>query len=143
MIDNGFTPDWILLQKEIREDIMILKKNLFTERQYFGPYPLSVEENIEWSEQVYKYKDLVHKINKKITKFNLVVPILNKQIIPICLEKEAQKAIIIGDGYEDLRNQLPQNKTTSIEPKISAPSSQCDTIFGILDYILKGRCNAK
>ncbi|XP_076275715.1 dnaJ homolog subfamily C member 28 isoform X1 [Rhynchophorus ferrugineus] len=143
LIDNGFTPDWILLQKEIREDILILKKNLFAERQYFGPYPLSVEENIEWSEQVYKYKDLVKKINKKIAKFNLVVPVLNKQIIPICLEREAQKAMVIGDGYEDLRNELPQKKTSSIESTITQPSNQYDTIFGILDYILKGRCNTK
>lgn len=137
LIDNGFTPEWILLQKEIREDILILRKNLFTERQYFGPYPLTIEDNIEWSEQVYKYKELVNKINKKIAKFNLVVPILNKQMIPICLEKEAQKAIVIGQGYEDLRSESSTVKDS--HRKIDQSSSKTDGLLSIFSLFFKGQ----
>lgn len=72
------------------------------ERRYFGPYPLSVVDNVDWSDKVYKYKDLVTTINNKITKFNLVVPILNKQMFHINLENEAQKAIVQGKSSSDV-----------------------------------------
>lgn len=110
LIENGFTPEWITLQKEIREEAQLLRKSLLIERQYFGPYPLSITENIEWSDIVYKYRTMVNLINKKILKFNLVVPILDKQMVQICLEKEAQKAMVEGNCYQDLRPDRNKNR---------------------------------
>ncbi|KAJ8923317.1 hypothetical protein NQ315_001875 [Exocentrus adspersus] len=102
LIDNGFQPEWIMLHKEIRTEANQLRNDLLMERKYFGPYPLSVEENIEWSEKVFQYKTIVDGINKKITKFNLVVPILSKQMLHISLENEAQKIIVSGKSSEDV-----------------------------------------
>ncbi|XP_050309015.1 dnaJ homolog subfamily C member 28 [Anthonomus grandis grandis] len=130
LIDNGFTPEWILLQKEIRDEAALLRKCLFTERQYFGPYPLTIEDNIEWSEKVYKYKNIVEQINKKIAKFNLVVPVLNKQMLQICLEKEAQRAMVLGEGYEDLRQEKGNNKYKKLEDSNV-------NIFNFFDFIFK------
>ncbi|CAG9773776.1 unnamed protein product [Ceutorhynchus assimilis] len=130
LIDNGFTPEWILLQKEIRLETADLRKSLFTERKYFGPYPISVEENIEWSEKVYKYKKTVEDINKKIAKFNLVVPVLNKQMLEICLEKEAQKAMVLGEGYKDARQDNKQKYLTRT-------NTDSINFLSIFDFIFK------
>lgn len=138
LIDNGFTPEWILLQKEIRHEAKMLRKILFTERQYFGPFPLSVEDNIEWSERVYKYKDVVDKINKKIAKFNLVVPIVNKQMIQICLEREAQKAMVMGSSYEDLRYEPTNGKNNNQQIEAASPRERVN-IFGLLESFFKGK----
>jgi len=138
LIDNGFTPEWILLQKEIREEVKMIRKQLFTERQYFGPYPLSVEDNIEWSEQVYKYQNVVDNINKKIAKFNLVVPVLTKQMPQICLEREAQKAMVTGESYEDLRFETNQDRNKN-KQLLKAPSKEGLNIFSFIDYFFKGK----
>lgn len=138
LIDNGFTPEWILLQKEIREEAKMLRKSLFLERQYFGPYPLTIEDNIEWSERVYKHKNVVDKINKKIVKFNLVVPVLNKQMLQVCLEKEAQKAMVTGNHYEDLRYDSPRSKRPK-EKQIEAAASDSVNIFNFINYIFKAK----
>ncbi|XP_060521230.1 dnaJ homolog subfamily C member 28 [Cylas formicarius] len=135
LIDNGFTPEWILLQKEIRLEANGLRKDLFRERQYFGPYPLSVEDNIEWSNIVYRYQTTVNRINKKIEKFNLVVPILDKQMVQVCLEMEAQKAVIQGKSYEDVRFEMPQRR----EKKSASESSENANLFGLIDFIFGGK----
>ncbi|KAL1488907.1 hypothetical protein ABEB36_014694 [Hypothenemus hampei] len=136
LIDNGFAPEWILLQKEILEEAATLRKKLFAERQYFGPYPLSIEDNIEWSDRVYKYQNIVDKINKKIAKFNLVVPILNKQMMPICLEKEAQRTMVIGQGYEDIRFDNSKKDNKKLLEK-SENNDNSVNLFSFIDFIFK------
>lgn len=39
LLDNGFTPEWITLQKEINSDIDELKKILMDKRSYLNEYP--------------------------------------------------------------------------------------------------------
>lgn len=96
LIDNGFTPEWIMLQKEIREEIQKLRSILYRERENFGPFPLTVDKHIEWSEIVFKYAKVVNKINRKINKYNLIVPVLDKQMLLVNLSKEAQHVLITG-----------------------------------------------
>lgn len=133
MIDNGFTPEWISLQKEIREETTILRNGLLIERKYFGPYPLSVEENVKWSDKVYKYKELVNKINNKITKFNLVVPILKNQMFHVNLENEAQKAIVQGKSSSDVLNYNNERK------QVVDSDESSETIFGMIHSFFKGK----
>lgn len=94
-----------------------------------------MEDNIEWSEKVYSYKQIVDQLNKKIAKFNLVVPVLNKQIIQISLEREAQRVMVMGKGYEDLRfsGQRPIKDKTELEK----PATNSTNIFGLLEYMFK------
>ncbi|GJQ81755.1 hypothetical protein Trydic_g302 [Trypoxylus dichotomus] len=77
LIENGFTPEWITLQKEIRREIEILRESLFMERSYLGPNPLPPNEMNKWDQVIDKHRKLLDNINKKINKFNLVVPVLN------------------------------------------------------------------
>ncbi|CAG2056058.1 unnamed protein product, partial [Timema podura] len=58
LIENGFTPEWITLQKEIREELHILRESLFSDRTYFGTFPLFDDEIIEWTKLVARHNDL-------------------------------------------------------------------------------------
>ncbi|XP_044253742.1 dnaJ homolog subfamily C member 28 [Tribolium madens] len=128
LIDNGFTPEWITLQKEIREGIEELRNCLQIERSYLGPFPLNSEESDDWTRIVHKRRNTVDLINKKIDKFNLVVPIMNKQMIQISLEKEAERILI--NGKHSVRKELSQNKHESEAPVT-------ENIFGIIDSLFK------
>lgn len=79
LINNGFTPEWITMSKEIDHDVELLKDDIESERMYLGPYPLNDEDLAKW-ERVYKAnKDIAESINKKINTYNLIVPLMNKQ----------------------------------------------------------------
>lgn len=93
-------PEWILLQKEIRQETQIIKDGLHMERSYFGPHPLNNEDNNLWESVVNKYEEATKKVNSKIQKYNLVVPILNKQLFAFNLKKEAQKILVHGKCSE-------------------------------------------
>ncbi|CAH0715821.1 unnamed protein product, partial [Brenthis ino] len=51
LINNGFTPEWITMSKEIDQDIELLKEEIRNDRKYLGPYPLNEEDakNIQHS----------------------------------------------------------------------------------------------
>lgn len=100
LIDNGFVPEWISLQKEIREETQIIRSGLQMERAHFGPYPLSDDDNSLWETVVNKYEKAVQNVNSKINKYNLVVPILNKQLFALNLKKEAHKVLVNGKCSE-------------------------------------------
>lgn len=89
-------PEWISLQKEIREEIQIIRNGLAMERTYFGPYPLNDDDNSLWENVVNKYEKAVQNVNTKINKYNLVVPILNKQLFVFNLKKEAHRILTSG-----------------------------------------------
>ena len=93
MINNGFTPQWILLEKEIRSERATLKEKLKIARRRLGRTPLANSELTEWSGHVAKFQDDVKALNSKINTFNLLVPILNKQLVHFQLEREANKIL--------------------------------------------------
>ncbi|XP_014254316.1 dnaJ homolog subfamily C member 28 [Cimex lectularius] len=96
LIDNGFTPQWITLQKDIREELYKLKESLFKVRGKIGPVPLDKSEEDYWNDEVNKYEDTVKVLNSKIDTYNLVVPILNKQMFHVKLSDEAHKILTEG-----------------------------------------------
>lgn len=94
---------------------------------------MSVEENVKWSDKVYKYKELVSKINNKITKFNLVVPILKNQMIHVNLENEAQKAIVQGKSSSDVLRYNNEMK------QVVDSDEGSESIFGMIHSFFKGK----
>ena len=95
MIDNGFTPEWIQLSKEIREETQQLKRKLRNTRNELGNLPLSTDEEFKWKNSIHKLMDDATKINSKIDKYNLLVPILQKQMLQINLETMANEALAV------------------------------------------------
>lgn len=95
MIDNGFTPEWIQLSKEIREEIEELKKKLLEIRNDIGELPLTPKDASVWKNNIEKLKISTKQINNKIDKYNLLVPILQKQMLHVRLDDLAEKALLV------------------------------------------------
>ncbi|XP_045518313.1 dnaJ homolog subfamily C member 28 [Pieris brassicae] len=79
LINNGFTPEWITMSKDIDQDIELLKDEIKNERMYLGPYPFSETDKEKWLKIYESNKSLAKSINTKINTYNLIVPLLNKQ----------------------------------------------------------------
>lgn len=93
LIENGFTPEWIQLSKEIREQKQDLQKKLAEARNNVGPIPLSPGEEVIWKNIVDDFKSTEKQINNKIDKYNLLVPVLQKQMFHVKLDDFANEAL--------------------------------------------------
>ena len=91
LIDNGFTPEWIMLEKEIRQEIVDLRRKLSNHRHEFDEN-LNETEELKWNEYVSNLVPECNALNAKIQKYNLVVPTIFKQIICLQLDKEVANA---------------------------------------------------
>lgn len=127
LIDNGFTPEWIMLNKEIRDEIEALKSELRKERSCLD----LPRQGQKWTEIVVSHLETEKILNKKIDNFNLVVPILNKQMVHISLEKIGEKiASEPPEGVQYDKSSTSQNTTPSA-------SDFNNGFFSILNAILK------
>lgn len=112
LLDNGFTPEWITLQKEIRIDINDLKEILTEYRSFIGEIPLNDADTEEWSNAVKRLEHREIEINKKIDKYNLITPILDQQMCRIQLKKIADTAL---NSKSIKRNKIPNKRNHQTE----------------------------
>ncbi|KAL9925347.1 dnaJ homolog subfamily C member 28-like [Glossina fuscipes fuscipes] len=85
--DNGFTPQWIALQRDVREDLKNVRKKLEQERIYFGEYPLTGADLKAWETILTNYEEEEKLINAKIDEYNLIAPICERQLFRVDLCK--------------------------------------------------------
>ncbi|KAI8436505.1 hypothetical protein MSG28_010051 [Choristoneura fumiferana] len=97
LINNGFTPEWITMNKEIEEDIKALKEEIKRDRMYLGPHPLSEEDQVKWDRICEANRDLAKSLNMKINTFNLIVPLINKQKFHVDFEKISEEILVTGE----------------------------------------------
>ncbi|NXD76871.1 DJC28 protein, partial [Halcyon senegalensis] len=91
LIDNGYQPEWILMQKEIRETIEQLRKSVVASRSKLGE-PMTPYRQKQWSRICEQFTEDIKKLNKRVDNFNLVVPILSRQMVHFSAEKEIVRA---------------------------------------------------
>ncbi|NXJ52729.1 DJC28 protein, partial [Spizaetus tyrannus] len=91
LIDNGYQPEWILMQKEIRETIERLRKNIAASRSKLGG-PMTPYRQKQWNHICEQFIEDIRKLNKRIDNFNLVVPILSRQMVHFSADKEIVRA---------------------------------------------------
>lgn len=127
LIDNGFVPEWISTHKEIREAIASLKVELRTERAKLH-YPLERNEEQVWEKTIERAEETIKKVNKNIDKFNLIVPVMEKQMVHICLCVIANKIL----NEEAIMRPAPEPKLES-----QASSDYKITLFSLLESIMK------
>ncbi|XP_050087723.1 dnaJ homolog subfamily C member 28 [Anopheles aquasalis] len=96
LLDNGFTPEWITLHKDLREATAVLREELTRERAKLGPAPLGGREEQQWEKLLEEYRPDESRINKMIDKFNLIVPMLNKQMVRLNLDRIAAEILATG-----------------------------------------------
>lgn len=124
LLDNGFTPEWITLQRDIREQIQELRRKLSKHRSYLGDTPLSDEDNLKWKLMIFQYEEDISKINKQIDKFNLIVPIMDNQMFRLKLDR------IGNEVLED--NTLPRNQQDPQPENKDVKSSQYNSFLSFL-----------
>ncbi|XP_076031545.1 dnaJ homolog subfamily C member 28 [Oratosquilla oratoria] len=96
LIDNGYAPEWVLLEKEIRVNKETIREMLEKERAKLGSYPLSSRDQARWEKNLQNIKEDIDSLNKKINHYNLVVPLLAKQMCHFPFAKEAEKILKNG-----------------------------------------------
>lgn len=74
MIDNGFMPEWISLQKEIREDVQRLREKLVQARDSFNSPSTDCESS--WEQIIDALRPDVEALNSKIGIINSLTRIL-------------------------------------------------------------------
>lgn len=139
LIDNGFAPEWIMLEKEIKEEVVRIRTQLREIRHIFGEV-LTSQEQEEWSNCVQCLNSDCDKLNKSILKFNLTVPSLHKQVMGFQLEKEAQKALKNFDSNLHkvcLAKEMDRKIQTEHERKSASKSTSVDTLMGSILSMFK------
>ncbi|NXA09163.1 DJC28 protein, partial [Sapayoa aenigma] len=111
LIDNGYQPEWILLQKEIRETIERLRKSVVASRRKLGE-PMAPSEQEQWDRICEQFMEDIRKLNKRVDNFNLVVPILSRQMVHFSPEKEIVRA---QKTYKALREEVSRSDTKESE----------------------------
>lgn len=66
MMDNGFIPEWITLQKEIADETQFIKEILIAERKNLGKLPLNDIERERWKMVLNTQEKPAADLNKKI-----------------------------------------------------------------------------
>lgn len=110
LIDNGYQPEWILIQKEIRETIEKLRKNIIASRNKLGD-PMTVQNEKQWKEVCEKFRENIKILNKRINDFNLVVPILSRQMVHFNADKEIARVEDIFEAQMKNRSKAEAKKT--------------------------------
>ena len=93
MGNAGFAPEWISLDKEVRQSLENLKKQLSTCWSKCGPHPMTPARKKEWEQELEELSQTVKTINKKITNLNLIVPTLSAQRMHVRLELLVSRVI--------------------------------------------------
>ncbi|XP_076674408.1 dnaJ homolog subfamily C member 28 [Andrena cerasifolii] len=93
LIENGFTPEWIQLLKEIRQEKEDMREELVKARNRVGSLPLSPADEASWKDMIDDFRSTTKRINNKIDRYNLLVPILQKQMLHVKLEDIADEVL--------------------------------------------------
>lgn len=134
MLDNGFTPEWISLSKDIRDATGQLKNQLRQERIYYGEWPMqTAEELASWKKFNEKHKEDVQQLNKLIDKYNLIVPVLQNQFFRLHLDKMAEPIFKDPDLKRNVKRPLADAKSSD---QGETQSNSGSSLFSLFTYFL-------
>ncbi|XP_047991003.1 dnaJ homolog subfamily C member 28 isoform X2 [Leguminivora glycinivorella] len=122
LINNGFVPEWITMNKEIDHDIEALKDEIRRDRSFLGPYPLSEHDQPKWDRICEANRELAKSINTKINTYNLIVPLINKQKFHVDFDKICEDVLVSGI------HSVKQESKVKEKPVTVAASSDYDFI---------------
>ncbi|XP_017134445.1 dnaJ homolog subfamily C member 28 [Drosophila elegans] len=134
MLDNGFTPEWISLGKEIRDAVAKLKQKLRQERIFYGEWPLTRSEDLSaWQSFTKQHQEDVQQLNKTIDKYNLIVPILENQFFRLHLEKMAES---VFKDPELQRNVVRPEVRAKARSHVESQGSTSTSLFSLISKLL-------
>eukprot|EP00092_Neocalanus_flemingeri_P025631 GFUD01027787.1.p1 GENE.GFUD01027787.1~~GFUD01027787.1.p1 ORF type:complete len:359 (+),score=114.50 GFUD01027787.1:119-1195(+) len=131
LVETGFSPEWVQLQKEIREQVLKVREELKKARQKMGPAPVNRDQQEYWQQVCGRLeKEEVVSLNRMIEKFNLVVPSMNHQKFLFNLQSEAAK--IHNNGYDYDHAHVEVHTVTKKEKESEIQSSNMFSfLFGL------------
>lgn len=92
--DEGFAPDWIMLEKDIRDALMEARSHLARVIEKIGSPPFSSPvQDRAWNFEYERFEAKISLVNDSVKKFNLIVPVLKKQLIPYSAERELNRVL--------------------------------------------------
>lgn len=139
LINNGYAPEWITLEKDIRSGIRDVREKLAIERNRLGEPPFSSVEEKRWTYHVEKFRMSLLDINKQIEKFNLIVPLFQKQMLPYDLDRECTR---IFENYQkylppDLEEREKQFEETQVRYGQASDSIQWIEVWKNIKEVFK------
>jgi len=118
LINNGFVPEWVVLEREIREERNSIRKELILLRN---------EKKLDHIKTIEQMKTRVKNLNFKIDKYNSVVPIITKQQIHFILKIEINKIKdLANDNNNELKSNLNQNENLNDAKNCDKNSRDCN-----------------
>ncbi|XP_072850194.2 dnaJ homolog subfamily C member 28 [Pogona vitticeps] len=118
LIDNGYQPEWILMQKEIRETIEKLRKDIVVFRNKLGD-PMTPQKETQWKEGCEQFIENIKALNKRVNDFNLIVPILSRQMVHFNASKEIARAQEIYESQLKNKAEKETEKTEDVNDRTS------------------------
>lgn len=120
-----------MLEKEIRSEIQLLKDKLKEGRARVGALPLDPTDEDSWNKHLASLADDVKSINKKISDYNLVVPLLNKQMVHANLNRLSDKCL----KEESFRTGPRESQPLSVSNRPSTSNS--NVLFDLFNAVWK------
>ncbi|XP_003410347.3 dnaJ homolog subfamily C member 28 [Loxodonta africana] len=108
LIDNGYQPEWILMQKEIKDTIEQLREAVLVSRKKLGN-PMTPTEQKQWNQVCEQFQENIRKLNKRIDDFNLIVPLLTRQKVHFDAQKEIVRAQKIYETLTETKEVTDKN----------------------------------
>lgn len=130
LIDNGYQPEWIVTQKEIRETIEKMRKRLQEVRARHGN-PMKPSEQIHWKEHCATFSDEIAKLNKKVDDFNLIVPLMSWQMVHFNINKEIDKV----QKADQQQRKDKEKERKLMEERENAAASQQNSRHGLIMWV--------
>lgn len=116
MKKSGYTPEWITLEAEIRKGIKDLRDEHRRNRQQLGPDPLKGVKLSIWHDDLRRLKERIDFLNQKINKFNLIVPILDKQRVQFKYQTELHILEEFAKTVKEVANEKsPEHQLSSTD----------------------------
>ncbi|KAM9782851.1 dnaJ homolog subfamily C member 28 [Neosynchiropus ocellatus] len=91
LIDNGYQPPWVVTQRDIREKIAEIRRNLLQGRARLSD-TWTPREQTEWEQLCASVQEEIRRLNKLVDNYNLVVPMLKMQMVHFNLTREIERA---------------------------------------------------
>lgn len=92
LIDNGYQPPWVIMQRDIRETTARIRSSLLERRARLGD-PMTPKERSQWDQLCESLQEELVKLNKMVDDYNLIVPMLKMQMVHFSLSREMDRAV--------------------------------------------------
>lgn len=106
LVNTGFAPQWVTLNKDINTEVEQLKRRICIKWKQVGPLPMNLHNTRQWEDLLKESTNDLIRLNKMVDKFNLIVPVLGQQkthyqLQKIIVQVLQDNPILVSDYRDD------------------------------------------